>query len=208
MPVQLHGVEIRQLGKAQLKEAGSVLSDAFWNYEEVLHLLPDEARRTRVLPRYLTADCVDAIRFGTLFGAIHDDSLVGVSAWLPPEGYPESLARRVGLVLHVLPVLPLVLAVVPEVLRSQKVKSAGHTHEPHVYLCVLGVRKQVQSIGAGSALVHAMVQEAERLGVGCYLTTATESNASWYGRFGFQVIEVFHPTPRWPKVWRMWRASP
>jgi hypothetical protein len=118
-------MEVRQLGRDRLKEAGSVLSDALWNYEEVLHLLPDEARRARVLSRYLTADCVDAIRFGTLFGAFQDSSLVGVSAWLPPEGYPESLPRRIGLVLHVLPVLPFVLPVVPEVLRSQKGKECG-----------------------------------------------------------------------------------
>jgi hypothetical protein len=154
-------MEIRQLGRDRLGEVGSVLSDAFWNYEEVRHLLPDEARRARVLPRYLTADCVDAIRFGTLFGAFHDNSLVGVSAWLPPEGYPESLRRRIGLVLHVLPVLPFVLPVVPQVLRSQKVKSAGHTHAPHVYLCVLGVSRTLQSSGAGTALVDAMVQEAD-----------------------------------------------
>jgi GNAT superfamily N-acetyltransferase len=198
-------MEIRQLGNDRLKEAGSILSDAFWNYEEVLHLLPDEARRARVLPRYLTADCVDAIRFGTLFGAFHDNALVGVSAWLPPGGYPESIPRRMGLLLHVLPVLPFVVPVVPEVLRSQKAKTAGHTHEPHVYLCVLGVSRRLQSSGAGTALVDAMVQEADEHGVGCYLTTATESNVSWYGRFGFGVIEEFRPTPCWPTVWRMWR---
>ena len=121
--------------------------------------------------------------------------------------YPESLRRRIDLVLHVLPVLPFVLPVVPQVLRSQKVKSAGHTHEPHVYLCVLGVSRKLQSGGAGTALVDAMVQEADKLGVGAYLTTATGSNVSWYGRFGFEVTEEFHPTPRWPKVWRMWRDS-
>jgi hypothetical protein len=137
LPVHSVRMEIRQLGRDRLGEVGSVLSDAFWNYEEVRHLLPDEARRARVLPRYLTADCVDAIRFGTLFGAFHDNSLVGVSAWLPPEGY------------------------VPQVLRSQKVKSAGHTHAPHVYLCVLGVSRTLQSSGAGTALVDAMVQEAD-----------------------------------------------
>jgi hypothetical protein len=38
-------IEIRQLGKAQLKEAGSVLSDAFWNYYEVVNLLPNEAQK-------------------------------------------------------------------------------------------------------------------------------------------------------------------
>jgi N-acetylglutamate synthase-like GNAT family acetyltransferase len=95
--------------------------------------------------------------------------------------------------------------IVPEVLRSQKAKSAGHTHEPHVSLCVLGVSRQLQSSGAGTALVDGMVEEADKLGVGAYLTTATASNVSWYGRFGFAVIEEFHPTPRWPTVWRMWR---
>jgi hypothetical protein len=198
-------MEIRQLGKDRLEEAGSVLSDAFWEYEEVLHLLPNEARRARVLPRYLTADCLDAIRFGTLFGAFHDDGLVGVSAWLPPAAYPESRPRRIGVALHALPVLPSVLPLVPEVLRSQKAKTAGHTHEPHVYLCVLGVSRRLRSSGAGTALVDAMVREADELGVGCYLTTATGSNVSWYGRFGFEVTEEFHPTPRWPTVWRMWR---
>jgi ribosomal protein S18 acetylase RimI-like enzyme len=159
-----------------------------------------------VLPRYLTADSVDAIRFGTLFGAFYDDALVGVSAWLPPAGYPESLPRRVGLVLHVLPVVPFVLPVVPEVLRSQKAKTAGHTRDPHIYLCVLGVSPRVQSSGAGTALVGAMMQEADELGVGCYLTTATGSNVPWYGRFGFEVTEEFQPTPQWPTVWRMWRT--
>jgi hypothetical protein len=53
-------------------------------------------------------------------------------------------------------------------------------------------------------LVDVMVQEADRVGVGCYMTTATESNVSWYGRFGFAVTEVFRPTTKWPTVWRMW----
>jgi GNAT superfamily N-acetyltransferase len=200
-------MEVRPIGKDQLDEAGSILSDAFWSYEEAVHLLPEESRRRRVLPRYLTADCFDAIRFGTLFGAFDNDSMVGVSAWLPPGGYPETFARQVAWAIHNLPVLPWVLPIVPEVLRSQKAKGAGHTREPHTYLCVLGVRRQLQSAGAGSALVGAMVDQADTLGVGCYLTTSTESNTSWYGRFGFNVIEKFHPTPRWPTVWRMWRKA-
>jgi hypothetical protein len=67
-----------------------------------------------------------------------------------------------------------------------------------------GGRRNFQSSGAGSALVDVMVQEADRVGVGCYMTTATESNVSWYGRFGFAVTEVFRPTTKWPTVWRMW----
>jgi len=148
------------------------------------------------------------VRFGTLFGAFVDERLVGVSAWLPPETYPLSSRRAAASFLHVAPVVPWVLPVIPDVLHSQKSKTAGHTHEPHIYLCVLGVSSRSQSTGAGSALVGAMVREADELGVSCYLTTATEANVSWYGRFGFQVTEAWHPTPTWPQVWRMWRPAP
>jgi hypothetical protein len=33
-----------------LHEVGLVLSDSFWTYPEVVHVLPDDARRRRVLP--------------------------------------------------------------------------------------------------------------------------------------------------------------
>jgi hypothetical protein len=171
-------MEIRQLGSDRLKEAGSVLSDAFWNYEEVLHLLPDHARRTRVLPRYLTADCVDAIHFGTLFGAFHDKALVGVSAWLPRGDTPRAFPVGLDSSFMSSRCCRWSCPSFPEVWRGQKVKGAGHTHEPHIYLCVLGVSTRRQSSGAGTALVDAMVHEADTLGVGGYLTTTTASNVS------------------------------
>jgi hypothetical protein len=199
-------LEVRPIDRGHLGAAGSILTDAFWSYEEVTYLLPMESTRRRVLPRYLTADCVDALRFGSLFGAFQEGRLVGVSAWLPPEAYPLSPRREVAGILHVAPVIPWVLPIVPEVLRSQKAKTAGHPHEPHIYLSVLGVRTKTQHTGAGSALVRAMTRQADTLGVGCYLTTATPANVSWYGRFGFDVTEQWRPTPRWPHVWRMWRS--
>ena len=86
-------------------------------------------------------------------------------------------------------------------------KSSGHTEAPQVYLCVLGVSRRIQSSGAGSALMEVMMAQADAAGVGCYLTTATAANTSWYGRFGFAVTEEFRPTPHWPPVWRMWRNA-
>jgi GNAT superfamily N-acetyltransferase len=198
-------VDIRPLGKSALDEAGVILSDSFWTYPEVVHLLPDEARRRRVLPRYLTADCVDALRFGTLFGAFHNGELAGVSAWLPPGAFPASTRREVASLAYMLPIVPWVLGIVPEVRRSQSAKDAGHTHTPHIYLCEIGVSRTSQGTGAGTALINAMTQEADTAGVGCYLTTSNEANTLWYARFGFEVTEEFRPTPNWTSVWRMWR---
>jgi GNAT superfamily N-acetyltransferase len=198
---------VRPLDKSALHQAGLVLSDSFWDYPEVVHVIPDEARRRRVLPRYLTADCVDALRLNSLFGAYHDGKLVGVSAWLPPASYPLSRSRELAVLAHMAPIVPLVLSRVPAVLRAQTAKDAGHTHEPHVYLREIGVNQSAQGTGAGSALMRSMTDAADESGVGCYLTTSSEANTSWYGRFGFGVTQEFRPTPDWPRVWRMWRRS-
>jgi GNAT superfamily N-acetyltransferase len=198
---------VRPLEKSMLHEVGRVLSDSFWTYPEVVHVLPDETRRRRVLPRYLTADCVDALRFNSLFGAYHEGNLVGVSAWLPPATYPLSLGREIAVLTHMAPIVPWVLAKAPAVLRAQKAKDAGHTHEPHIYLCEIGVNQKAQGTGAGSALMRSMTEAADQEGVGCYLTTSSERNTAWYRRFGFDVTEEFRPTPNWPCVWRMWRPS-
>ena len=104
-----------------------------------------------------------------------------------------------------LPIVPWAISIAPEVLRSQAAKDAGHPHEPHVYLCEIGVSSRAQGTGGGSALMEAMTQKADQDAVGCYLTTSNEADTAWYGRFGFEVTEEFRPTPTWPRVWRMWR---
>jgi len=188
-----------------LSRAATILSDSFWDYPEVLHVLPDQALRRRVLPRYLTADCVDAMRFNSFFGAFHGDVLSGVSAWLPPGAYPISRRREIAGLAYLSPVVPWVIARLPEVLRSQRAKNAGHTHEPHIYLCEIGVSRHAQGGGTGTALMQAMTDAADAKAVGCYLTTSAEPNTLWYRRFGFEVTETFRPTPAWPRIWRMWR---
>jgi ribosomal protein S18 acetylase RimI-like enzyme len=198
-------VLVRRLGRSDLRSAGPVLADSFWDYPEVVHVIPNEDRRQRVLPRYLTADCVDAVRFNTLYGAYHDGNLVGVSAWLPAGAYPLSRAREIATLAYMAPIVPWVLRKVPGVLRAQEAKDAGHPHEPHIYLCEIGVNQRAQGTGAGSALMHSMTESADEAAVGCYLSTSSEANTAWYRRFGFEVTADFCPTPDWPRVWRMWR---
>jgi len=40
--VESSAVEVRPMGKSTLHEAGVILSDSFWDYPEVVHLLPNE----------------------------------------------------------------------------------------------------------------------------------------------------------------------
>jgi ribosomal protein S18 acetylase RimI-like enzyme len=194
------------LGVRQLRDAVRPLVRAFWTYPETVHLLPDESRRRRVLPRALLADARDAVRFGSLLGTELDGEIVGAAAWLPPEGYPVSLGRQLRQVLDLAPSLPWGWRVAREAQRGQTANRAHHRpYPPHFYLRAIGVDPALQARGLGSSLVRPMLDMADARGVGCFLQTATSVNVRWYEQFGFAVAECYRPTPTWPEVWSMWR---
>src|SRR5215467_8051980 len=57
-------MEIAPVPPARRADAVRVLVAAFWDYPETAHLLPDPARRRRVMPRYLASDVADTLRHG------------------------------------------------------------------------------------------------------------------------------------------------
>jgi GNAT superfamily N-acetyltransferase len=182
------------------------LVDAFWDYPETVHLLPDERRRRRVLPRYLLSDARDAARFDLLLGADVGGTIVGAAAWTPPGAYPVSVRRQVLQAVDLLPALPWGLRALPEAHRAQRANRARHrVHPPHYYLRAVGIARTAQGRGLGASLVTPVLEKADSEHVGCFLQTATRANVSWYERFGFQVTDEYRPTPTWPTVWAMWR---
>lgn len=179
---------------------------AFWDYPETVHLLPDEHRRRRVLPRYLLSDVRDAARFATLLDAESNGEVVGAAAWIPPEAYPVSLSRQARQVLDLVPALPWAWRSGPEARRGQNANRAEHRlHPPHFYLRAIGVDPRCQTQGIGSSLVRPVLAMADERAVGCFLQTATRANVGWYERFGFAVVADYRPTTTWPHVWAMWR---
>jgi GNAT superfamily N-acetyltransferase len=183
------------------------LVEAFWRYPESVHLLPDESRRRRVLPRYLLSDVRDAARFGTLLAATLHGDVIGAAAWIPPEAYPVSVGRQVRQALELAPALPWGWRAAGEAQRGRTANRAHHrVHPPHFYLRALGVTPVVQAQGMGTALVRPVLALADDRNVGCFLQTASIENVSWYQQFGFTVAASYRPTPSWPPVWTMWRS--
>jgi ribosomal protein S18 acetylase RimI-like enzyme len=196
----------QKLGREHLDAVVRPMVKAFWDYPETVHLLPDEHRRRRVLPRYLLSDVRDAARFGTLFGAESDGEVVGAAAWIPPEAYPVSLSRQARQLLDLAPALPWGWRAAREARRGQAANRAHHrVHSPHFYLRAIGIDPRVQGRGLGASLVRPALEMADNREVGCFLQTATAENVSWYERFGFAVVATYRPTSSWPDVWAMWR---
>jgi len=121
---------VRTLGSSELHAAVRPLVKAFWTYSETVHLLPDERRRRRVLPRYLLSDVRDAARFGTLLAAEVDGEVVGAAAWIPPEAYPVSLGRQVRQLVDLAPALPWAWAAALEARRGQVANRTHHRGQP------------------------------------------------------------------------------
>ena len=198
-------ITVASIPRDRRRAAVDVLVQAFWDYPETLHLLPAERRRRHVLPCYLAGDCADSQVHDTLLGAHLAGDLVGVAAWLPPEGYPVPVRRQLAQALHLLPALPWALGAAREAVAAQEANRSHHPREPHYYLRAIGVAPRWQGQGVGRALLAPTLARADADGLGCYLTTATEANVAWYAGAGFVVRDTFRPTPTWPQTWSMWR---
>ncbi|HEY1826792.1 MAG TPA: GNAT family N-acetyltransferase [Acidimicrobiales bacterium] len=196
------------LARADIRRALPAVVRSFWDYEETLHLLPDERRRRHGLPRALAVDLGEAARHRMLFGATRDDAIVGVAAWLPPDAYPEPWHRMLVQGLGMVPALPWLLGTVRESLRGLSVSAQHHhSYPPHYFLRVVGVDPALQGSGLGAALLAPGIAVADAAHAPCFLFTSHRENTSWYARAGFAVVEEFRPTPTWPTVWAMWREA-
>lgn len=94
----------------------------------------------------------------------------------------------------------------PRALRSQLFIESKHPKDPkHWYLGYLGVAPTQQGRGLGGAMLHAVLDEADKTGTPAYLESSNERNLSLYERHGFKVIEAVKLLGSGPTVWRMWR---
>lgn len=195
------------LDRRDLGRAVPCLVRAFWDYPDTVHLLPDERARARVLPSFLRSDIADSTDFDSLLTVESGGEIIGAAAWMPPGSSPVPMRRQVRQGLALARTIPWALRALPEAARGHKVLHKHHARVgPHYYLRTIGVDPRHQGRGIGVALLQPILQRADAEHVGCYLTTGTPDNVSWYTRFGFNVVTSFRLTPTWPNVWSMWRA--
>ena len=77
-------------------------------------------------------------------------------------------------------------------------------HADHHYLWFLGVRPAWQGRGYGSALLRAVLDDADRTGTPAYLEATSPDNCRLYQRHGFRVTGEL-TVAGGPSLWAMWR---
>lgn len=182
-----------------------VLVNAFWTYPETLHLLTAERTRRFGLTRFMHSTLGDAQPSGEVLVARDGGSIVGAAIWKPPARATRSIAGRLRQGLALLPVGIVVPSAVREAVSCSNEMRRRRPGSPHHYLAAIGVHPHHQGRGIGGALLEPVLGLADEEGAGCYLSTATQLNVSWYMQYGFKVSSEFRPTRRWPTIWTMWR---
>jgi ribosomal protein S18 acetylase RimI-like enzyme len=194
-------MEIVRLDDDRLGEASDVLARAFYDDPAWVWLIPDPARRARLLPWLFRIgfDITAAEVWATT------EPIQGAARWLPPGRPP----MRIGPMLRALVATPprlgratgpfLAYGRAVETMRSEAV--AG----PHWYLAGIGVEPAAQRQGIGGALLRPGLEASERDGIPAVLLTNNEANLSFYRRHGFEVVREGETPKDGPHAWAMVR---
>jgi ribosomal protein S18 acetylase RimI-like enzyme len=192
-------VEIVRLEPERYTEASAVLARAFQDDPAWVWLIPDAARRARILPvLFRSGFDVTAADVWSSPGPVR-----GAARWLPPDRH----AVRVGPTLRALMWTPARLgrATGPflaygRAVESMRTEVAGG---PHWYLAGIGVEPAEQRQGLGGALLRPGIEGAARAGLPAVLLTNNPANLSFYEGHGFRVVREAETPRGGPTAWAM-----
>lgn len=195
------------LRRANVREASAALAAAFFEDPLTRFLLPDDGSRTRWL-RFLHESHLRSILPEGHVYRVGDGEIAGVIGVLPPDRYPMPSARTLGYLARLIWRLPsggFPLGRVLRGLQAMRLIEKLHVQEPHWYVSVLGVQPERQGTGLGGALLSPVLSWTDRDRLPAYLETAKETNLSFYGHFGFEVIHQVDTPGGGPPIWTMLR---
>lgn len=178
---------ILRLKAHQLDQASEVLGRAFHNDQGLEYLVPNEAKRARLIPSFVNR----VVHYCLLYGEVYTTLAVeGVACWLPPDRPKPTHIRmlRTGLLTGSLKFgwtgLRKLIDIANHIEKVHRQSVPG----PHWYLWWLGVEPEHQGKGIGGALMRPILASADAEGLPCYLETDNEMNVPFYRKHGFEVV--------------------
>jgi GNAT superfamily N-acetyltransferase len=198
---------IIQLTAARIREAGAVLSRAFYDDPLMKYIFPDDAKRARLLPWYMSV----WVRYGCAYGEVNTTAgdVRGVAVRFPPDTFQMSLARMMRTGIIFMPVR-LGLPAFGRFMRAANFLEGLHKRDVaarHLYLLFLGTDPPHQGHGIGRALLQSVLSRADAERLPCYLETAEDRNVPFYRAHGFEVTAEDEVPGGGPHFWTMMRES-
>jgi ribosomal protein S18 acetylase RimI-like enzyme len=189
-------IEVRDLALLDIPAAAALLGRGM--RDNPLHRRAfgeNPARREADLAGLFAGVLPRTLREGTILGAFTGGRLDGVCAMVAPGRCRLTIVERARLAPRLLAALgPARLAAL---LRWTGAWERRDPAEPHWHLGPVGVERERQGQGVGSALLAEFVRRTA--GTSTWLETDKSENVKFYQRFGFVVIreEPVLGTPGW-----------
>lgn len=194
-------VEVRPIGKSDVRALSHVLARAFFEDPVVSWIVQDPRRRRRSLPRmFATMARHEYLGEGGSEVALDGSRIAAAALWSPPGRWQASRWTQ----LRMLPGFLLA-----GVFRGQAVEEltrAEHPEEPHWYLSILGSDPENRGGGYAHALLRSRLDRCDAEGAPAYLESSNRDNLGYYERFGFVVTGEMTVPGGGPTLWPMWRA--
>ncbi len=146
----------------------------------------DATHRESALHRLFTELLAQYHPKGAILGAFADGDLVGVCAMVRPGRCQADLREKLGLLRAITRGNSLATP-----LAALRWTSAWARHDPqdaHWHLGPVGVRRDLQGHGVGTALLRAFAERMDARRDLAYLETDKQVNVPFYERFGFEVV--------------------
>jgi len=188
------------------KRASAVMGRAFQDDPGWQYLIPEDARRLRLLPTFFSI----VVRYGLCYGEVYTTpALEGVACWLPPGNTTPLFSRlaRIGIRDARLG-LELGWAGFRRYMVMEAYVDAAHKQcapGRHWYLWAIGVDPACQGQGIGGMLMQPVLARADAGGLPCYLETSKETNVPFYRKYGFTVVSEGVVPKSDLRVWTMLR---
>jgi ribosomal protein S18 acetylase RimI-like enzyme len=201
--VNVARVEVVRIDRDRLGEASDVLARAFRDDPAWVWLIPDAAKRERLLPWLFRVgfDVTTADVYVT------PGQVLGAARWLSPGRPP----MRIAATLKAMAATPfkLGIATAPFLAYGRAVEQmrADTMPGPHWYLAGIGVDPSAQRRGIGAALLQPGLAGASEAGLPAVLLTNNEANLHFYESHGFAVEREGRTPEGGPRAWAMVKPS-
>lgn len=183
-------MKIVPLERNRCREAADLVARAFFDYPSLAAYFPEEKRRVKNLPWYMERVLRSALAYGEVWTT---EDRAGVLFLLPPghTRLTDGDYVRCGFLAAPFKIglrhYPVVSACENALADAQDSLLGGR---PHYYLWGLAVDPQRQRSGAGTALLCALSEQADRRKLPIYLETHRFENVAYYEARGFRLIHT------------------
>lgn len=192
------------LAEQHCQQAAHVLARAFHQDPMMRLVVPNDAKRARLLPSFFGI----AVRYCLSYGEGYVmPGLEGAACWLRPGDTMPGLVRLVRIGIRSAPLgigLP-GLRRYMDVARFAEEVHARCVPAKHWYLWCIGVDPARQGQGLGGRLMQPVLAKASAAGLPCYLETMNEANLPFYEKHGFRVANEGVVPGHGLRAWAMLR---